>query len=138
MFSEHLPRIRCKGTSVNKTTLAIEAFTMSPRRQTGRSAMHQDGKSYKEVMHRRAGNITYSQCSPGDNFLVVVCRLAKSTLVLIPLLGVHEILFSFVTDDQVEGFSKLIRLFIQLTLSSFHVSRRLNQDPFALEKPKCP
>ncbi|XP_047565012.1 glucagon-like peptide 2 receptor isoform X3 [Lutra lutra] len=47
-------------------------------------------------------------------------RLAKSTLVLIPLLGVHEILFSFVTDDQVEGFSKVIRLFIQLTLSSFH------------------
>ncbi|XP_054427058.1 glucagon-like peptide 2 receptor [Pteronotus mesoamericanus] len=47
-------------------------------------------------------------------------RLAKSTLVLIPLLGVHEIIFSFVTDDQIEGFSKLIRLFIQLTLSSFH------------------
>ncbi|XP_034845194.1 glucagon-like peptide 2 receptor [Mirounga leonina] len=47
-------------------------------------------------------------------------RLAKSTLVLIPLLGVHEILFSFITDDQVEGFSKLIRLFIQLTLGSFH------------------
>ncbi|XP_036308094.1 glucagon-like peptide 2 receptor [Pipistrellus kuhlii] len=47
-------------------------------------------------------------------------RLAKSTLVLIPLLGVHEILFSFVTDDQVQGFSKLVRLFIQLTLSSFH------------------
>ncbi|XP_004645233.1 glucagon-like peptide 2 receptor [Octodon degus] len=47
-------------------------------------------------------------------------RLAKSTLLLIPLLGVHEILFSFITDDQVQGFSKLIRLFIQLTLSSFH------------------
>uniref|UniRef100_A0A8C3XBB7 Glucagon-like peptide 2 receptor n=1 Tax=Catagonus wagneri TaxID=51154 RepID=A0A8C3XBB7_9CETA len=47
-------------------------------------------------------------------------RLAKSTLVLIPLLGVHEIVFSFITDDQVEGFSKLVRLFIQLTLSSFH------------------
>ncbi|XP_052514702.1 glucagon-like peptide 2 receptor [Budorcas taxicolor] len=47
-------------------------------------------------------------------------RLAKSTLVLIPLLGVHEILFSFITDDQVEGFPRLIRLFIQLTLSSFH------------------
>ncbi|KAK2506018.1 hypothetical protein MC885_015800 [Smutsia gigantea] len=47
-------------------------------------------------------------------------RLAKSTLVLIPLLGVHEILFSFITDDQVEGFSRIIRLFIQLTLSSFH------------------
>ncbi|XP_036079567.1 glucagon-like peptide 2 receptor isoform X2 [Rousettus aegyptiacus] len=47
-------------------------------------------------------------------------RLAKSTLVLIPLLGVHEILFAFITDDQVQGFSKRIRLFIQLTLSSFH------------------
>ncbi|XP_059764448.1 glucagon-like peptide 2 receptor isoform X1 [Balaenoptera ricei] len=47
-------------------------------------------------------------------------RLAKSTLVLIPLLGVHEILFSFITDDQVEGFPRYIRLFIQLTLSSFH------------------
>uniref|UniRef100_A0A4X1VBZ0 Glucagon-like peptide 2 receptor n=1 Tax=Sus scrofa TaxID=9823 RepID=A0A4X1VBZ0_PIG len=47
-------------------------------------------------------------------------RLAKSTLVLIPLLGVHEIVFAFVTDDQVEGFAKLVRLFIQLTLSSFH------------------
>ncbi|KAF6093974.1 glucagon like peptide 2 receptor [Phyllostomus discolor] len=47
-------------------------------------------------------------------------RLAKSTLVLIPLLGVHEIIFSFVPDDQVQGFSRLIRLFIQLTLSSFH------------------
>uniref|UniRef100_A0A8C6E488 Glucagon-like peptide 2 receptor n=1 Tax=Moschus moschiferus TaxID=68415 RepID=A0A8C6E488_MOSMO len=47
-------------------------------------------------------------------------RLAKSTLVLIPLLGVHEIVFSFITDDQVEGFPRLIRLFIQLTLSSFH------------------
>ncbi|KAM9747814.1 glucagon-like peptide 2 receptor isoform 1-T1 [Dama dama] len=47
-------------------------------------------------------------------------RLAKSTLVLIPLLGVHEILFSFITDDQVEGFPRLIRLYIQLTLGSFH------------------
>ncbi|KAL1779706.1 glucagon-like peptide 2 receptor [Sigmodon hispidus] len=47
-------------------------------------------------------------------------RLAKSTLFLIPLLGVHEVIFSFITDDQVEGFSRHIRLFIQLTLSSFH------------------
>lgn len=69
--------------------------------------------------------------------LVFICRLAKSTLVLIPLLGVHEILFSFITDDQVEGFSKLIRLFIQLTLSSFHVSRHLNQDSCAVVKTKC-
>ncbi|KAL2765834.1 glucagon-like peptide 2 receptor [Daubentonia madagascariensis] len=54
-------------------------------------------------------------------------RLAKSTLVLITLLGVHEILFSFITDDQVQGFSKLIRLFIQLTLSSFHVKAELRK-----------
>lgn len=80
----------------------------------------------------------YSQHSSPDSFLVVICRLAKSTLVLIPLLGVHEILFSFITDDQVEGFSKLIRLFMQLTLSSFHVSRHLNVGSFASEKPKCP
>ncbi|XP_043859694.1 glucagon-like peptide 2 receptor [Dromiciops gliroides] len=47
-------------------------------------------------------------------------RLARSTLVLIPLLGVHEIVFSFITDEQVQGSSKHIRLFIQLTMSSFH------------------
>ncbi|XP_027706078.1 glucagon-like peptide 2 receptor [Vombatus ursinus] len=47
-------------------------------------------------------------------------RLARSTLVLIPLLGVHEIVFSFVTDEQVQGSPKHIRLFIQLTMSSFH------------------
>ncbi|XP_004685142.1 PREDICTED: glucagon-like peptide 2 receptor [Condylura cristata] len=47
-------------------------------------------------------------------------RLAKSTLVLIPLLGVHELVFFFVTDDHVFGFSKLVRLFFQLTLGSVH------------------
>ncbi|XP_077022080.1 glucagon-like peptide 2 receptor [Tamandua tetradactyla] len=47
-------------------------------------------------------------------------RLAKSTLILIPLLGVHEILFLFITDEQVQGVPKRVRLFIQLTLSSFH------------------
>ncbi|XP_078510898.1 glucagon-like peptide 2 receptor [Lissotriton helveticus] len=47
------------------------------------------------------------------------CRLARSTLVLIPLLGIHEIVYTFITDEQVEGHSKHIRLFMQLTLSSF-------------------
>uniref|UniRef100_A0A8C5JCJ2 Glucagon-like peptide 2 receptor n=1 Tax=Junco hyemalis TaxID=40217 RepID=A0A8C5JCJ2_JUNHY len=49
-------------------------------------------------------------------------RLARSTLVLIPLLGIHEFVFTFITDEQVEGLSRHIRLFIQLTMSSFHVS----------------
>ncbi|KAG8507130.1 Glucagon-like peptide 2 receptor, partial [Galemys pyrenaicus] len=48
------------------------------------------------------------------------CRLAKSTLVLIPLLGVHEVVFFFVTDDHIFGFPKLVRLFFQLTLGSVH------------------
>ncbi|XP_025902789.1 glucagon-like peptide 2 receptor [Nothoprocta perdicaria] len=47
-------------------------------------------------------------------------RLARSTLVLIPLLGIHEFVFTFITDEQVEGFPRHIRLFIQLTMSSFH------------------
>ncbi|KAM4663049.1 LOW QUALITY PROTEIN: glucagon-like peptide 2 receptor [Discoglossus pictus] len=47
------------------------------------------------------------------------CRLTKATLVLIPLLGIHEVVFSFFTDEQVDGFYKHIRLFFQLTLSSF-------------------
>ncbi|XP_040386290.1 glucagon-like peptide 2 receptor [Cygnus olor] len=47
-------------------------------------------------------------------------RLARSTLVLIPLLGIHEFIFTFITDEQVQGLSRHIRLFIQLTMSSFH------------------
>ncbi|NWI64474.1 GLP2R protein, partial [Todus mexicanus] len=47
-------------------------------------------------------------------------RLARSTLVLIPLLGIHEFVFTFITDEQVEGLSRHIRLFVQLTMSSFH------------------
>uniref|UniRef100_A0A8D2ISV8 Glucagon like peptide 2 receptor n=1 Tax=Varanus komodoensis TaxID=61221 RepID=A0A8D2ISV8_VARKO len=47
-------------------------------------------------------------------------RLARSTLVLIPLLGIHEIVFSFITDEQIEGLSRHIKTFIHLTFSSFH------------------
>ncbi|XP_062977583.1 glucagon-like peptide 2 receptor [Elgaria multicarinata webbii] len=47
-------------------------------------------------------------------------RLARSTLVLIPLLGIHEIVFTFITDEQVNGFSRAIKTFIQLTFGSFH------------------
>ncbi|TRY85010.1 hypothetical protein DNTS_016184, partial [Danionella cerebrum] len=47
--------------------------------------------------------------------------LARATLVLIPLLGVHEILFSLIIDESVEGTQRYARNFIHLTLSSFQV-----------------
>ncbi|XP_074871100.1 glucagon-like peptide 2 receptor [Carettochelys insculpta] len=53
------------------------------------------------------------------NFHDYKYRLARSTLVLIPLLGIHEFVFTFIPDEQVEGYSRLIRLFIQLIMNSF-------------------
>ncbi|XP_051530389.1 glucagon-like peptide 2 receptor [Myxocyprinus asiaticus] len=46
--------------------------------------------------------------------------LARATLVLIPLLGVHEIVFTIIIDESVEGSSRYARNFVHLTLSSFH------------------
>ncbi|XP_010890152.1 glucagon-like peptide 2 receptor [Esox lucius] len=45
--------------------------------------------------------------------------LAKATLVLIPLLGIHEVVFTFLVDECMEGSSRYARNFINLTLSSF-------------------
>ncbi|XP_040293324.1 glucagon-like peptide 2 receptor [Bufo bufo] len=45
-------------------------------------------------------------------------RLAKATLILIPLLGTHEVLFTFISDEHIKGLTKHVLLFIQLTLSS--------------------
>ncbi|XP_015211539.2 glucagon-like peptide 2 receptor isoform X2 [Lepisosteus oculatus] len=44
-------------------------------------------------------------------------RLARATLVLIPLMGIHEIVFAFMPDEQIKG--RYTRSFIQLTLTSF-------------------
>ncbi|KAK2492801.1 hypothetical protein MC885_009332 [Smutsia gigantea] len=49
-------------------------------------------------------------------------RLAKSTLTLIPLLGVHEVVFAFVTDEHAQGTLRSTKLFFDLFLSSFQVS----------------
>nr|XP_040124277.1 glucagon receptor isoform X2 [Ictidomys tridecemlineatus] len=46
-------------------------------------------------------------------------RLARSTLTLIPLLGVHEVVFAFVTDEQAQGALRSAKLFFDLFLSSF-------------------
>ncbi|XP_060884066.1 glucagon-like peptide 2 receptor [Labrus mixtus] len=45
--------------------------------------------------------------------------LARATLVLIPLLGIHEIVFTVLIDECVEGSSRYARNFVNLTLSSF-------------------
>ncbi|XP_071763929.1 glucagon-like peptide 2 receptor [Centroberyx gerrardi] len=45
--------------------------------------------------------------------------LARATLVLIPLLGIHEVVFTLLIDECVEGSSRYARNFINLTLSSF-------------------
>ncbi|XP_004695588.1 PREDICTED: glucagon receptor [Condylura cristata] len=46
-------------------------------------------------------------------------RLAKSTLTLIPLLGVHEVVFAFVTDEHAQGALRSAKLFFDLFFSSF-------------------
>ncbi|XP_062859459.1 glucagon-like peptide 2 receptor [Trichomycterus rosablanca] len=45
--------------------------------------------------------------------------LARATMVLIPLLGIHEIVFTVFIDETIEGSHRYVRNFIHLTLSSF-------------------
>lgn len=54
-------------------------------------------------------------------FLFPLYSLARATLVLIPLLGIHEILFMILIDETIEGSPRYVRNFINLTLSSFQV-----------------
>ena len=47
--------------------------------------------------------------------------LARATLVLIPLLGLHEMVFAMFIDECVKGDGRYVRNFFNLTLSSFQV-----------------
>nr|DBA27553.1 TPA: hypothetical protein GDO54_008028 [Pyxicephalus adspersus] len=46
-------------------------------------------------------------------------RLARSTLTLIPLLGIHEVVFALITDEAAHGNLRLVKLFFDLLFSSF-------------------
>ncbi|NXX58742.1 GLR protein, partial [Scopus umbretta] len=46
-------------------------------------------------------------------------RLAKATLTLIPLFGIHEVVFIFATDEQTTGILRYIKVFVTLFLNSF-------------------
>uniref|UniRef100_A0A8B9WT28 Glucagon-like peptide 1 receptor n=2 Tax=Bos TaxID=9903 RepID=A0A8B9WT28_BOSMU len=49
----------------------------------------------------------------------IKCRLAKSTLTLIPLLGTHEVIFAFVMDEHARGVLRFVKLFTELSFTSF-------------------
>ncbi|XP_053309442.1 glucagon-like peptide 2 receptor [Spea bombifrons] len=46
-------------------------------------------------------------------------RLARATLILIPLLGTHKLLFILINNEQFEGRTKQALLFLELTMGSF-------------------
>ncbi|XP_016375448.1 gastric inhibitory polypeptide receptor-like isoform X2 [Sinocyclocheilus rhinocerous] len=46
-------------------------------------------------------------------------RLAKSTLTLIPLLGIHEVVFAVMAEEQTEGLLRNVNLFFELFFNSF-------------------
>ncbi|KAG8001815.1 Glucagon receptor, partial [Nibea albiflora] len=46
-------------------------------------------------------------------------RLAKSTLTLIPLLGIHEVVFAVLTVEHIDGVLGYVSLFFHLFLNSF-------------------
>lgn len=59
-------------------------------------------------------------------------RLARSTLTLVPLLGVHEVVFAPVTEEQAEGALRLAKLAFEIFLSSFQVLKQTGCRPSTL------
>uniref|UniRef100_A0A8C5QJ84 Uncharacterized protein n=1 Tax=Leptobrachium leishanense TaxID=445787 RepID=A0A8C5QJ84_9ANUR len=64
---------------------------------------------------------------PSNSLCQLFCdfrhRLAKATLTLIPLFGIHEVVFIFGTDEQTSGILHYIKVFFSLFLNSFQVLR---------------
>lgn len=56
---------------------------------------------------------------------VWVFRLAKSTLTLIPLLGIHKVVFSVMAVEQTDGLLRIICLFFELFFNSLQVQLKL-------------
>ncbi|KAM7398931.1 hypothetical protein PAMP_018235 [Pampus punctatissimus] len=54
-------------------------------------------------------------------------RLAKSTLTLIPLLGIHEVIFAVLTEEHTEGILRNVNLFFQLFFNSFQVQAEIKK-----------
>uniref|UniRef100_A0A4W3HSE2 Glucagon-like peptide 1 receptor n=1 Tax=Callorhinchus milii TaxID=7868 RepID=A0A4W3HSE2_CALMI len=53
-------------------------------------------------------------------------RLTKSTLILIPMLGVHEIVLALVTDEMAEGTLRYLKLSVELFFGSVQVQTLLH------------
>lgn len=58
-----------------------------------------------------------------DHSLPSTPRLARSTLTLVPLLGVHEVVFAPVTEEQARGHLRFAKLGFEIFLNSFQVLR---------------
>ncbi|XP_074477010.1 glucagon receptor-like [Sebastes fasciatus] len=54
-------------------------------------------------------------------------ELAKATGTLIPLFGVHEVMFIFATDEQTTGVLRYVKVFFTLFLNSFQVRTELKR-----------
>lgn len=65
-------------------------------------------------------------------------RLARSTLTLVPLLGVHEVVFAPVTEEQAEGSLRFAKLAFEIFLSSFQVLRMGAGAPPSYLRPFSP
>lgn len=76
-------------------------------------------------------------CSVALCFFKFLChlRLAKSTLTLIPLLGTHEVIFAFITDEHARGMLRFVKLFTELSFASFQVT--LTVCPWAWDIFNC-